>query len=188
MNFLAPLDLRTLLYVARAEDGSGPWLWALDVESKITRRVTVGLEQYTSVSASRDGRRVVATVAKPTASLWQMPLRDGREDGEAQPYPLDTERALAPRFAGTSLFYLSLSTRGTGDGLWRVQNGQAFEVTKGVDRVFSGPPAVSPDGRRVAVAVRHQGERHLAVMSADGTSARTLAASIELEGGAAERR
>ena len=34
MNFLAPLDTRTLLYVARAEDRSGPWLWALDVERK----------------------------------------------------------------------------------------------------------------------------------------------------------
>ena len=34
VNFLAPLDARTLLYVARAEDGSGPWLWALDVETQ----------------------------------------------------------------------------------------------------------------------------------------------------------
>ena len=68
VNFLTPLDSRTLLYVARAEDWSGPWLWALDVESKLTRRVTAGLEQYTSVSASRDGRRVVATVANPTAA------------------------------------------------------------------------------------------------------------------------
>ena len=74
VNFLAPLDVRTLLYVARAEDWSGPWLWALDVERKVARRATVGLEQYTSVSASRDGRRVVATVANPTASLWRVPL------------------------------------------------------------------------------------------------------------------
>ena len=71
VNFLAPLDERTLLYVARAEDWSGPWLWSLDLVSRVTKRVTAGLEQYTSVSASRDGRRVVATVANPTASLWQ---------------------------------------------------------------------------------------------------------------------
>ena len=57
VNFLAPLDLRTLLFVARAEDWSGPWLWALDVESKVSRRVTAGLERYVSVSASRNGSR-----------------------------------------------------------------------------------------------------------------------------------
>ena len=183
VNFLAPVDSRTLLYVSRAEDWSGPWLWALDVETKVTRRVTMGLEQYTSVSASRDGRRVVATVANPTTSLWRVPLRDRLVmDRDAQPYPLATERALAPRFGGMSLFYLSLSARGTGDGLWRVQNGQAFEVRKGADGVVSEPPAVSPDGSRVAVVVRHQGKRHLAIMSADGTNSRTLAASIEIEG------
>ena len=128
--------LRTLLFVARAEDWSGPWLWALDVESKVTRRVTVGLEQYTSVSASRDGRRVVATVAKPTASLWRVPLNDRRSSRMSirSRTLLPTERALAPRHSGASLFYLSLSTRGIGDGLWRFHDGQAFEVTKGADQ------------------------------------------------------
>ena len=183
VNFLAPLDLRTLLYVARADDWSGPWLWALDIESRATRRVTVGLEQYVSVSASRNGRRVVATVANPTASLWRVPLRDARvEDGDAEQYPAPAARALAPRFSGTSLFYLSLSTLGTGDGLWRVQNGQTFEVRKGADSVLTEPAAVSRDGSRVAVVVRQEGKRRLAVMSADGTNARTLAASIEIQG------
>ena len=91
-------------------------------EQELTRRVTVGLEQYTSVSASRDGRRVVATVANPTASLWRVPLLDRLvEDRDAQPYPVPTERALAPRFGGTSLFYLSLSRAGpaTGSGGFR---------------------------------------------------------------------
>ena len=183
VNFLAPLDQRTLLYVARAGDWSGPWLWALDVESRVTRRVTVGLEQYVSVSASRDGRRVVATVANPTATLWRVPLRDELVgDGDAEPYHVPAERALAPRFNGTSLFYLSLSTRGTGDGLWRVQNGQKFEVRKGADSVLTEPAAVSRDGSRVAVIVRQEGKRRLTVMSADGTNARTLAASIEIQG------
>jgi Tol biopolymer transport system component len=183
VNYLTVLDSRTLLYVARAEDWSGPWLWALEVERKVTRRVTVGLEQYTSVSASRDGRRVVATVANPNANLWQVPLLDRLvEDRDAQAYTVPTERALAPRFGGTSLFYLSLSARGPGDGLWRVQNGQPFEVRKGADGVLTEPPAASPDGSRVVVVVRQQGKRRLAIMSADGTNSRTLAASIEIKG------
>jgi Tol biopolymer transport system component len=183
VNFLALLNSRTLLYVARAEDWSGPWLWGLDVETKVARRVTAGLERYSSVSASRDGSRVVATVANPTASLWRVPLLDRLvEDQDAQPYPVPTERALAPRFGGATLFYLSLSARGTGDGLFRVQNDQAFEVRKGADGVLSEPPAPSPDGRRVAVVVRQEGKRRLAIMSADGTNSRTFAATIDIQG------
>jgi Tol biopolymer transport system component len=183
VNFLAPLDSRTLLYVARAEDWSGPWLWALDVERKVSRRVPSGVDQYTSVSASRDGRRLVATVANPSASLWRVPLLDRpADDRDAEPYPLPvpTGRALAPRFGGTSLFYLS--ARGTGDGLWKIQDGQASEVQRQVDVALSEPPAVAPGGHRVAVIVRHEGKRHLSIMSADGTNSRTVAPSIEIEG------
>jgi serine/threonine protein kinase/Tol biopolymer transport system component len=185
VNFLAPLDGRTLLYVARADDWSGPWLWSLDVERKATRRLSPGLGQFTSVSSSRDGRRVVATVANPTASLWRVPLLDRlADDRDIQPYLPPTTRALAPRFAGTSFFYLSAS--GTGDGLWRVQNGQASEVSKGVHGAVSEPPAVSRDGSRVAIIARHEGKRHLVIVSADGRSSRTLAPSLDIEGAAGQ--
>ena len=184
-NVLAPLDRRTVLYVARAEDRSGPWLWALDVERKVTRRVLSGLEQYTSVSASRDGRRVVATVTNPTASLWQVPVLDrSAVESDVQPYPVPTIRALAPRFGGTSLFYLS--AQGTGDGLWRLQDGQVSEVWRGADAMLSDPAAVSPDGGRVAVVVRREGRRHLMIMTAEGTNVRTLAPSIEIQGAAGQ--
>jgi Tol biopolymer transport system component len=181
VSFLAPLDPRTLLYIARAEDRSGPWLWSLDVESKVTRRVSTGLDQYTSVASSRDGRRVVATVARPSANLGRVPLLDRlTRDSDAEPYPLPTARALAPRFGGTSLFYLS--SRGAGDGLWRVLDGQALEVRQGADGALSEPPAVSPDGLRVAVVLGREGQQHLAIMSADGTDSRTLAGSIDTKG------
>ena len=182
-NHLAPINARTLLYVARAEDGSGPWLWSLDVETKVTRRVISGLEHYSSVSASRDGRRVVATVSNPTASLWRVPLLLDRqaEDRDVQPYALPSARALSPRFSRTSLFYLS--GQGAGDGLWRFQDGNPFEVWKAgtANDSLSEPPAVSPDGTRVAIIVRQEGKLRLLMMSADGTNARTLAPSITIE-------
>jgi Tol biopolymer transport system component len=181
LNFLAPLGPRTLLYVARAEDWSGPWLWALDVETRAIHRASVGLEHYTSVAASRDGRRVVATVANPTASLWRVPLGDRvADERDAEPYPVPTLRALAPRFGGTSLFHLS--TSGVGDGLWRVQDGLSFLVRKGSDPALLEPPAVSRDGSRVAVVLRRNGRRRLAIMSADGADSRTLAAPTNVRG------
>jgi serine/threonine protein kinase len=182
-TFLAPLDSRTLLYIARDEDGSGPWLWALDIESKISHRVTAGLEQYRSVAASFDGRRVVATVANPSASLWSVPILNRvAADSDVKPYPVPTVRALSPRFNKTSLYYLS--ARGTGDGLWRFRDGQAFEIWKGSDGALDQPAAVSPDGRYAAVVLRKDGKRQLTMMTTDGAEAHALAPSINVVGGA----
>ena len=121
----------------------------------LVRTVAVGARRGEQGHAPRDRRASSNTRrCRPagTAVAWSRPWPTPRpacgachcsigcvEDRDAQPYPVPTERALAPRFGGTSLFYLSLSTRGTGDGLWRVQNGQAFEVRKGADGVLSEP-------------------------------------------------
>jgi hypothetical protein len=183
VNFLAPLDARTLLYVARGEDWSGPWLWALDVEGRVRRRVSLGVEQYTSVAASRDGRRIVATVANPTASLWHVPVGEsGAEARDAEPYPLPQPRALAPRFGGSALFYLS--TSGVADGLWRAQDAQSVPVRNAAEGALFEPPAVSRDGKRIAVVLRREGRRRLVIMSPEGTDARTLAPSIQVRGAA----
>jgi Tol biopolymer transport system component len=91
-------------------------------------------------------------------------------------------RALAPRFGGTSLFFLS--ARGTGDGLWRYQDGQLAEVWNGAVHALAEPPAISRDGRRVAVVVRQDGKRRVMIMAADGTNSRTLPGPIEIRGAA----
>jgi len=180
-TFLAPIDSRTLLYVASDEDRSGPWLWALDVESRISHKISAGLEQYRSVNASSDGRRVVATVANPSASLWSIPILDRvAVDSDVKPYPVPTVRALSPRFDKTSLYYLS--ARGTGDGLWRFRDEQASEIWKGSDGALDQPPAVSPDGRNVAVVLKKDGKRQLTMMTTDGADAHALAPSINVQG------
>jgi hypothetical protein len=183
VSFLAPLDSRTLLYVAQAADRSGPWLWALDVERKISHRASSGLEQYGSVASSADGRRIVATMVNQTTSLWTVPLL-GRlaEERDIRPFQLPAVRARAPRFRGTALFYLS--ARGTGDGLWRFHDGKTSEIWKGSDGALDEPAAISRDGQHVVFTLRRDGRRRLTLMSAEGTGAQALAASIDVRNAA----
>ena len=182
VGYPTPIDLHTILYVARDRDGSGPWLWALDVDRKQTRRVSFGLEKYTSLAASADGRRLVASVANPTASLWSVPILDRvAEERDVEPFPLPTARALMPRFGGRSLFYLS--SRGAGDGLWRYQDGQALEVWKGSEGGLLEPAAVSADGLRSVIVLRRGGKLRLHVVSEDG-DIRPLTEMIDARGAA----
>ncbi len=179
----APLDKRTVVYVARDRDGSGPWLWALDVSRKTTHRISFGLEKYVSVAASADGRHLVATEASPIPSLWSVPILNRvAEERDAKPYPVGTVRALGPRFSGTSLFYLS--SRGTGDGLWRYQDGQTTEIWKGSDGALLNPPAVSADGRHVAIVLRRGGKLTLHLATSEGNELRPLGESIDISGAA----
>jgi Tol biopolymer transport system component len=181
VGFPTPIEDRHVLYVAQDHDGSGPWLWELDMNSRATRRVAYGTERYRSIASSADHRRLVASVANPTANLWTVPILDRpAEDGDAKPMGLPTVRALAPRLAGRSLFYLS--SQGTGDGLWRFENGQAVELLKGSDEALFEPPAVSADGRRVAVILRRDGKLRLHVLSADGGDLQSIAELIDIRG------
>jgi hypothetical protein len=79
-----------------------------------------------------------------------------------------------------------LSARGISDGLWRLQDGQASEVSKSADGGLVEPPAVSRDGSRVAIVVRRNRKRHLVLISADGRSSRTLAPSLDIQGAAGQ--
>jgi Tol biopolymer transport system component len=181
VGFPTPTDDRNVLYIAQDHDGSGPWLWALDTNSRATRRVAYGTEQYLSIAASADHRRLVASVANPSASLWTVPILDRpAEDADAKPMTLPTVRALAPQLVGQSLFYLS--SQGTGDGLWRFEDGKAVEILKGSDDALFEPPAVSADGRQVAVILRRNGKLRLHVLSADGGDLRSLAEPIDIRG------
>ncbi len=187
VTFLAMLDQDTLIFIAPDEDGFGSWLWSLDVGKRGAKpqRIPTGLEQYTSVSASRDRGPMVATKANPTASLWSVPIRTDRKavEDDVVPVRLETERALAPRYARGAvsplLFYLS--ARGTGDRAYRFQTA-SFEITKGAEGHLSEPPAPSPDGSRLAVVAKAGGRRHLAVMNQNGQGSQDFATSLDVKG------
>ena len=147
----------------------------------------LGVHHYTSVSTSRDGQRIVATVANPSASLWSVPIRD-RSSRKTTPGRTRCRRPQARPGSSLrrqdALFYLSGS--GTRDGLWQAQGGQASDVWRGVDGAVSEPrrglTGRQPRRRRR----RREGKRHLSIMYADGTGAKTLAGSIEIDGAAGQ--
>jgi Tol biopolymer transport system component len=92
------LDRRTLLYLASGRDGSGPWLYSMDVGRRIPHQLTSGLERYTSLAASADGRRLVATLASPKTTLWRMRIADSpAEESAAARISLTTSTGFSPR-------------------------------------------------------------------------------------------
>jgi serine/threonine protein kinase/Tol biopolymer transport system component len=197
VSFLAMLDQDTLVFVAPDENGFGSWLWSLDVgalrtsgrwwgaERVLPQRIPTGTQQYTSISASRNRGPVVVTQANPTASLFSVPIRVAAQATEADVVPVlvQTERALAPRYARRTasplLFFLS--ARGSGDRVWRFDT-TAVEITKGAEGHLIETPAPAPDGKRVAVVVKESGYRRLAVMNEHGQGSQILAGSIDILG------
>jgi serine/threonine protein kinase/Tol biopolymer transport system component len=178
---VAMLDDRTLIYSAPREDQSGPGLYALDVDRRISHAVTSGLEEYLSVSASADGRRLAATVANPTRNLWKAPITDHVVGESAvSSFGLASVRAAAPRFGPDYVLYLS--PKGGKDGLWKLKDGSETELWTGNDGAVVEAPAVSPDGTRICFVVQRESQTRLYLMASDGTGARPIAESLDVRG------
>jgi Tol biopolymer transport system component/DNA-binding winged helix-turn-helix (wHTH) protein len=181
--YLAWLNSRTLIYSATAEDGSGQWLYSMDVEHRIPHRVSSGIEdQYLSVSVNKVfPHRLVTSVAHPSASLWTVPVSERiLPETSVAHLQVPNARALGPRLG--SRYLLFLSSRGGGDGLWRFENGTARELWKGSAGGLVAPPAIADNGQ-ICFSYRREGHAHLNIMSANGTSIQQLAPSLDVRGG-----
>jgi serine/threonine protein kinase/Tol biopolymer transport system component len=181
VTYPAPIDERTVLFVAHNENGAGPWLWAFDVETRTSQRVSSGLEQYTALATTADGRRLAASVVKSQVNLWSVPITSRiMEEKDVTAFPLPTARAQAPRFGGGSLFYLS--SRDGADGLWSYRDGQALEIWKGSEGALQSAPAVSADGSSIAFALKRDGKLQMNVIAADGTRLHALSSDVDVRG------
>ncbi len=175
------LDRRTLMYLASDPDGSGPWLYSVDVERRIPHRLTSGPDRYTSLAASADGRRLVVTLASPKITLWRVRLSDSPAGlSAAARIPLATSTGFSPRLGPDYLLYISAT--GTSESIWKVANETTTELWNGQGARIFGGPAISTDGRSVAFSVRQHGQTLLYAMQADGTNLRTLTDSLDLQG------
>ncbi|HEY2907994.1 MAG TPA: hypothetical protein VGJ29_18960 [Vicinamibacterales bacterium] len=175
------LNDRTLMYLATDTDGSGPWLYSTDVERRVPHRVGAGLDRYTSLAASADGRRLVATLANPNGTFWRLGIGDTAVDTSATaPIALTTGRGFAPRFGPDYLLYVS--SKGASDGVWKLADKTATELWSAPDARIIGGPEIAPDGRRVAFSVKQRGRTLLYAMNTDGTNARVVTESLALQG------
>jgi Tol biopolymer transport system component len=175
------LNQRTLLYLASDPDGSGPWLYSMDVERRIPHRLTSGLDRYTSLAASADGRRLVLTPASPKRTLWRLGIADSPAVASAPTRTsVTTSTGFSPRLGPNFLLYVSAT--GTSESIWKLAKGTGTELWSSVGAHVIGGPAISPDGQSIAFSVRQHGQTFLYVMQADGTKARIVSDALDLEG------
>ena len=169
---VAVVDDRTLLFVGRDPDRSGPFLWILDVPTKSVRRVAEA-QFFTSVAVSRNRERAVVTKTEPTSQLWRVPIFDGPRqavEDDASRYDVGTSRALAPRYASEDGLVYFLSGLGPRNGLWSARGGERREIVSGEDRSLFEPPAPSRDGRVAMVYKNPQGKHRLFIQWITGGS------------------
>jgi len=172
------LDRRTLVYLATGVDGAGPWMYAMDVGRRLPQRISSGLESYTSLAASADGARLVATIANPRTSIWRIPLT---KDGTAASEPSSIlANGGAPHLGADFLLYVS--QRGESQGIWSLRQGTSREVWSSAHARLVGGPTVAPDGRTIAFSVEDGGKTMLYTMGSDGSRVKVLADSLELRG------
>ncbi|MGB2715434.1 MAG: protein kinase [Vicinamibacterales bacterium] len=182
VTFPTLLNNRTLLYLATDDEGYGPWIHAMDVERRIPHRIFAGVEPHTSLAASADGRRLVATVSRSTAHLWRVPIADGvMDESDATRLSLPTASGLSPRM--NPAFVIYRGKKAGRDGLWKLgEGGTATELWNGVNgRVIAGA-AIAPGGQRVAFTVQARGVTQLYLMNTDGTDTRRVAEQLDVRG------
>lgn len=173
------LNRRTLMYLASDPEGSGPWLYSIDVEHRIPHRLTFGPDRYTSLAATADGKRLVVTRASPKSTLWRMRIGDSSAEPPVR-IALTPATAFAPRLGHDYLIFVS--TAGASQSIWKRAKESDTELWRGDGAQIIGGPDISPNGEQVAFSVRQRSQTRLYVMQTDGTKARAVADSLELRG------
>ena len=152
----------------------------MDVDLRVPHRLTTGFDRYTSLAASADGRRLVVTLTNPNRSLWRLRVADSTVATEASPISLTTNSGYSPRMGPDYLLYVSAT--GTGESIWKLAGQNAVELWTGEGAQVFGRPAISADGRQIAFSVRRHSQTLLYTMLADGTNARIVTDSLDLQG------
>ena len=173
------VDEATLVYLATDDDGAGPWLHAIDVRRRVPQRIGTGLEQYTSLAASADGRRLLATRSTPRSSLWRVPITSGVAVA-AEPVAWPGANGRSPRIVDGGML---LVAPGDGSGIRRVHPGEAsIELWSGGRARLLAGPSVDRTSGRIAFTAIDAGRSRLEVIDAEGNALRTVAEDLAFVG------
>jgi len=181
VSYPVVLDATTLLYLATSADGSGPWLHGLDLRSGVSHRIAQGLEQYTSLAASANGRRMLATRTTPRTSLWRVPVMEqvaGEKDARRIPVPASGGRR--PRLGRDVVLFASAD----GSAIRRLtaHDARVTELWNGNGSRLVAGPIIDRAGQRIAFSATQDGVARLQVMNVDGSGVRILAPHLTVEG------
>jgi Tol biopolymer transport system component len=181
LTYPVMLDGQTLLYLATDADGSGPWLFAMDVERRRPHRISFGVENYTSLGGSVDGRRLVATIGNAHSSVWRLQLGQEHDAFVPEGGPtLLSASGTTPRLGSDFLLYVA--SLGGRNAIWLSSHGASRAIWSSPGASVVGAPALAPDGRHLAFSVAENGKTRLYVMERDGTRLRLLSDSLVLRG------
>jgi Tol biopolymer transport system component len=184
MSYPVLLDARNLAYLATNADGSGPWLYILDLKERRSHRTASALATFTSLAASESGERLVATLSSPRDSLWSIPLPAPAAAGPGRGAPVRVVgNGAAPRLSGTTLVYTA--TNADTEAIWVRQSDSVHEIWRSKRAHLLGAPALTDSGERMAFATGEGGKTVLNVVDLDGSHFRRIADSLALRGNAA---
>src|SRR5262249_14944924 len=151
------------------------------IGARIPHRLTSGLDRYTSLAASANGRRLVVTRASAKRTLWRMRMDD--VDTEAPPISqivLSGSTWFSPRLGANYLLYVSAI--GANESIGKLADGTDTVLWTAPGAQIVGGPAISADGQNIAFSVHQQGKTLLYAMRADGTNSRIVVDSLDLQG------
>jgi hypothetical protein len=145
------------MYLVSDPDGRGPWLYSMDVERRIPHRLSSGLDPYTSLAASANGRRLVVTLASPMDTLWRSRIADSAAQAPAPArISLTTGAGFSPRLGPN--FFLYVSAASTSESIWKLVDGTGMELWSGQEAQVFGGPAIAPDENHIAFSVHQHGQ------------------------------
>ena len=100
-----------------------------DTERRVAHRISFGLETYTSLAASADGQRLIATVVNPSNSLWRLtlPSKDGALPAAPTPVLFSADGA-HPRLGHDYALYVA--SLGGEHGIWKWRRQSSAEWGK----------------------------------------------------------